>query len=777
MAARVLKPSLKQSRVSSPERPVKPPNAAQKAKPLPSASSSSASSSSPPSSSSLTKDRLLNNLQYYQFLTRVQSLLITTPASSPSTLSRASLVLRPCDFQEVLVERSHSSLCALPTCAHSTQRSAGRYRLSLSQQRVWDVSEEVTYCSRECEESSLDYLALLQDDPVYLRRFGELMAAMRERGMEQQQGRVVEALHALPVAPGHADPAGAPDERPALVVRENAETSAQPLRAGSGAAIEGYDRGTSDKAQPRSAMSKAARPFRPTSSPSHLPSPSISNAVTGSFGGPSVLAVSPAAASSQPELSHEELDSIALVALQESAKRRVRMNPIDSSSFPTDGDDDDPNEPLQSEEETRQQLAAMRTTRVLSPFAEVLRALTHWAGEDTSALLAEKGRLREVNPARQGDARRRQVALTEILHRELRALSGALGLTPLPLLQAQVDAVALTFVLNEHVPGLSSAQWQLVLVVVLLALQRAGKAEGWRSTEEAAIALAKTAGFERAQLEALVDVVVPFPPPLPTQPPPPPSSALATKVSPSTTPSLAPAAPVFVLPLSLTALPRDVVSSVLSYLAPTDLLTASTLSSLLHVLAHPLSSSDLPLLAHDSALLAGRMHTLGYRDGVTAGRDVLMQRAFDRALPFSYACAIQRDAVNGVVAALAMWSSRHGSPGDDQLWARCDEVNAAVMRRPGGRGQVAVQEDAERVGKEVDEPSLEHLCLDRLQKAGVDGSALLSALKKGLGEVHEAAAEDVDALVRAHAGGSTAVLSSPPGHALRNPEEDAEDFM
>ena len=731
---RVLKPSLKQSRPAASK---------------PSAASRPTKSSPPPppppssaSPSSLTKERLQANLQYYQFLTRVQSLLITTPASSPTTLQRASLVLRPSDYLEILSERSAACVCALPTCANPTSRSSGRYRLSLRQQRVWDVSEETLYCSPQCQQHSLDYLAELKDDPLYLRSLGEAIAQQQQPQPQQsahsspvpahlEQGRVVEALHALPTpspsfpsSTALAPPAGS--DPSSLVIREAASTWVDPVFAGSSAAIEGYDRDARKVVRKKKAVST------PTSTtPSSTSAPAL------------------------PSQSADELDGIAEVALQEAARRRSPMNPLASSDAVEEkGKEEADAGEVQSEEETKANFAAMRRARVLSPFAQLVGVLNHWVGDDTLSLLAEQGALREVLPSQSEVIRRRQEALVGLLRRELHALAVVLPLPPLSSLTNAVDSLALSFVANEQVPSLSSAQWQLILIVLLVTLQRTSKA-AHHIDEAAAFTAVSSLGFHLAQLDALLAILLPFTPaPAPAPSPPPAPAPVAASAPPS-----------------MLSLPRDVLSSVLSFLPASDVPTASQLCHLLHLLAHPFASADLPLISHHTNLHTQRLHTVGYRDGLSDTRELLLQRAFDHALHSAYTRTVKEEAVKGVVAALAMWAWRAGDQ-DDEVWVRCDEVNAKVVRRPSSH-RIQLEEE-ERTHPHT---PLHDFCKQALAKAGVDGRQLLTDLSSWGAD--EAADEDVEALVAEQM--RRLGIATPPaqaaGEADAKEQEDVLDFM
>ena len=195
---------------------------------------------------------------------------------------------------------------------------------------------------------------------------------------------------------------------------------------------------------------------------------------------------------------------------------------------------------------------------------------------------------------------------------------------------------------------------------------------------------------------------------------------------------------------------------------------ASHLSHLLHLLTHPFASSDLPLISHHTTLHTQRLHTLGYRDGLSDTRELLLQRAFDHSLHSAYTRTVRAEGVKGVVAALAMWSWRTGDA-DDEVWRRCDEVNANVMRRP---SPPRIQLEEERTDTRT---PLDVYCAEALTRAGVDGRQLLGDLSRwrteGAGE------EDVEALVTEQMARIAIAEPATQRQVEEVRDDDAADFM
>jgi hypothetical protein len=139
-------------------------------------SSSAANSKTSTAKKSGIEEGLRLNLKYKQFLLKLQSLLIETEQNSLGTMKKASLVLRPSDYEEVVVERSTGKICGYPSCnnaINNATNSSGKYRLSLSQHKVFDATEGYRYCSDDCMISSEQYKYKLLHEPLYLRKFND----------------------------------------------------------------------------------------------------------------------------------------------------------------------------------------------------------------------------------------------------------------------------------------------------------------------------------------------------------------------------------------------------------------------------------------------------------------------------------------------------------------------------------------------------------------------------------------------------------------------------
>ncbi|KAK1295402.1 hypothetical protein QJS10_CPA16g01731 [Acorus calamus] len=97
---------------------------------------------------------------------KIQSSLIESSSHVESKLLAAGSLLSRPDYEDVVVERSISGLCGYPVCGRSLPSDRprkGRYRISLSEHRVYDLQETYKYCSSGCLVSSRAFSSSLED--------------------------------------------------------------------------------------------------------------------------------------------------------------------------------------------------------------------------------------------------------------------------------------------------------------------------------------------------------------------------------------------------------------------------------------------------------------------------------------------------------------------------------------------------------------------------------------------------------------------------------------
>lgn len=98
-----------------------------------------------------------------------QEHLFTEDSVSAATLIKVARWLQPQTYDEIVEERSVQSMCGYPLCSNAPEEQESRYRISLSQRKVFDQSERMSYCSLACLQKSRYYAMQLSEDPVWVR--------------------------------------------------------------------------------------------------------------------------------------------------------------------------------------------------------------------------------------------------------------------------------------------------------------------------------------------------------------------------------------------------------------------------------------------------------------------------------------------------------------------------------------------------------------------------------------------------------------------------------
>ncbi|KAG2233794.1 hypothetical protein INT48_005947 [Thamnidium elegans] len=99
-----------------------------------------------------------------------QEKLFSQPKISPVTLQRAAIYLQPRTFEEVVEERVVQEWCGYPLCDSPPKTDdLQKYKISLSQRKVYDQSELANYCSEACYHKSKYFIMQLSEEPVWFR--------------------------------------------------------------------------------------------------------------------------------------------------------------------------------------------------------------------------------------------------------------------------------------------------------------------------------------------------------------------------------------------------------------------------------------------------------------------------------------------------------------------------------------------------------------------------------------------------------------------------------
>ncbi|KAG0090045.1 RNA polymerase II associated protein 2 [Podila epicladia] len=87
---------------------------------------------------------------------------------SEATLGEAANRLKQSHYQEVIEERKIGNLCGYPLCSRPPRDIKGKFRISLSERKVFDISVLKLYCSSNCLAASRWLEGQLTEEPLYL---------------------------------------------------------------------------------------------------------------------------------------------------------------------------------------------------------------------------------------------------------------------------------------------------------------------------------------------------------------------------------------------------------------------------------------------------------------------------------------------------------------------------------------------------------------------------------------------------------------------------------
>ncbi|KAJ1788905.1 hypothetical protein LPJ59_005449, partial [Coemansia sp. RSA 2399] len=88
---------------------------------------------------------------------------------SDSVLKQAAKYITPEDYDSIVEERAADGMCGYPVCGRTKQKLDQRFSISLARRKIYDITEQGSYCSRECMAASKFYRHQLTDEPLYMR--------------------------------------------------------------------------------------------------------------------------------------------------------------------------------------------------------------------------------------------------------------------------------------------------------------------------------------------------------------------------------------------------------------------------------------------------------------------------------------------------------------------------------------------------------------------------------------------------------------------------------
>ncbi|KAI8142383.1 Rtr1/RPAP2 family-domain-containing protein [Fennellomyces sp. T-0311] len=211
----------------------------------------------------LIKTSAEQRLQSQELAFSWQEKLFSKPKVSSQLLRQAAAILQPQTYDEVVEERSVQDWCGYPVCDRQPQKNQPRYRISLSQRKVFDQSELALYCSDDCLQKSKYFRMQLSEEPVWFRdlhvqpsiqivlpsqNLKKVLqkekddSRMQKSGHQIRQDYVQRLLENIPILPttGTSANTTASDTNHDIRIVENSSQTVDVPQAGVFDSIEGY---------------------------------------------------------------------------------------------------------------------------------------------------------------------------------------------------------------------------------------------------------------------------------------------------------------------------------------------------------------------------------------------------------------------------------------------------------------------------------------------------------------------------------------------------------
>ncbi|KAJ3226938.1 hypothetical protein HDU81_006997 [Chytriomyces hyalinus] len=90
----------------------------------------------------------------------------------------AARFLEPRHYSDIVEERVATKLCGYPVCPNPVQKLQGRYRISATQQKIYDITALKNFCSKECMAASTYLANQLPLDPGYMRDYDSIFESL-----------------------------------------------------------------------------------------------------------------------------------------------------------------------------------------------------------------------------------------------------------------------------------------------------------------------------------------------------------------------------------------------------------------------------------------------------------------------------------------------------------------------------------------------------------------------------------------------------------------------
>lgn len=98
-----------------------------------------------------------------------QEKLFSERTVDKDTMIEAANYLQPNGYEEVIEERNLEDWCGYPLCSNTRKVVTSKYKISLSERKVFDQTELASYCSIDCLQRSRFYIGQLSDIPLWSR--------------------------------------------------------------------------------------------------------------------------------------------------------------------------------------------------------------------------------------------------------------------------------------------------------------------------------------------------------------------------------------------------------------------------------------------------------------------------------------------------------------------------------------------------------------------------------------------------------------------------------